>query len=79
MENETMIGLLDSLPIGAIMWIVLALVTVVFIVFSAILIWHWRMYSTGKFTTVSNMVMYLTVSLFFIVLMGASATAYSFL
>ena len=74
-----MIGLLDSLPIGAIMWIVLALVTVVFIVFSAILIWHWRMYSTGKFTTVSNMVMYLTVSLFFIVLMGASATAYSFL
>jgi len=79
MEEKTVLDVLEMLPIATIMWVVLGIVVVVFMIFSSILFWHWRMYSTGKFTTISNMVMYLTVSALFIVLMTASIITYSVL
>ena len=48
-------------PISMLLWGVVALVAIVFCIFSAIMFWHWKLYSTGRFTTVTSMTAYLVV------------------
>ena len=73
------VDLLKDIPFDYGMWGVLGITLIVFGVYSAILLWHWRVYSTGKFTTVGNMLLYIGVSLLFICIMVFSALAYTFL
>lgn len=61
-----------ALPVSSVLWIVFALACIVFCVFSAIMLWHWREYSTGKFTTTANMAVYLGVG---VALLGVMALA----
>jgi len=68
---------LEAVPFDYVMWGVLGVTLIVFGVYSAVLFWHWKMYSTGKYTTMSNMTLYLTVSGLFIALMVFSAIAYT--
>ncbi len=42
--------------------VLFGVILIVFGVFSVLMFWHWKLYSTGKFTTVSTMVMYVSVS-----------------
>jgi hypothetical protein len=77
MEPVDMQGALDALPIDIILWGLLGVLIIIFGIFSAVLLWHWKVYSTGRFTTVSNMLMYMAVSIGFIVLMVLAATWYS--
>ncbi|HCC04771.1 TPA: hypothetical protein DEP58_00515 [Patescibacteria group bacterium] len=69
--------LLESLPIEIILWAIFGGILIIFGAFSAILLWHWKIYSTGKFTTVSNMVLYLSVSAGFLAIMIISIFWYS--
>ncbi len=62
MNKDVITSLLKSLPIENMLWFVFGAVLLVFGIFSAVLLWHWKLYSTGKFTTVSNMFVYLGVS-----------------
>jgi len=71
--------LFNVLPIDIVLWVLFGLVLVVFGIFSAVLLWHWKLYSTGKYTTVSNMILYLTVSAVFLFFMIISVLSYSFL
>ncbi len=68
-ENFSIVALLNSLPIDIILWIALGVIVLIFGIFSSILFWHWRLYSTGKFTTVANMIVYLSVGAGFIFIM----------
>ena len=70
---------LEAIPFDYIMWGVLGVTLIVFCVYSAVLLWHWNIYSTGKFTTVSNMMLYLGVSGLFLAIMALSALAYTFI
>jgi len=67
----------SALPIGAILWAFLGIVFIVYGVYSAIMLWHWKEYSTGKYTTVANMFVYLGVSGGLLFLMFLSASWYS--
>ena len=62
-----------AFPLDAILWIGLIVAVVVFGVYSAILLWHWKEYSTGKFTTVANMGVYLSVGGGLLVTMALAA------
>jgi hypothetical protein len=66
-----------NLPFDLILWGVLAAVLIVFNIFSAILLWHWRTYSTGRFTTVANMFMYLGVGVGLLIAMAVAAFSFS--
>ncbi len=58
------------------LWFVTFLMLTVFGVYSTILLWHWKKYGTGRFTTTANATLYLVVSLCFCTLMvGAALTA----
>ncbi len=70
---------LADLPIDTILWATLGLTLIVFAVYSFILLWHWKEYGTGKFTTLANMFIYLGVSGGCLVLMVLGATWYSFI
>ncbi len=76
-ENFSIITLLNSLPIDIMLWIILGGIVLVFGVFSSILFWHWRLYSTGKFTTIGNMIVYLSVGACFIFIMFLSIVWHS--
>ena len=65
------------LPIGTILWVFLGVVFIVYGIHSAIMLWHWKEYSTGKYTTVTNMFMYLGVSAGFLFLMFLATSWYS--
>ncbi len=67
------------LPFDLVLWGVLAAVLIVFNIFSAILLWHWRTYSTGRFTTVTNMLVYLGVGIGLLIAMAVSAFSFSLL
>jgi hypothetical protein len=69
--------LLETLPIDTILWVVFGITVIGFGIFSATLFWHWKLYSTGKYTTVGNMVLYLTVSAGLIFVMISSIIWYS--
>lgn len=69
METMSFIHAIETLPVTTILWILLGGMVIVFGVYSSILLWHWNKYSTGKFTTVTNMFVYLGVSGGFILIM----------
>ena len=48
----------------------------VFCLYSAILLWHWKEYSMGKYTTVANMLVYLGVGVACLIVMGLAAVWY---
>ena len=79
MNQSELVKILEALPIDIVLWIVFGITIIVFGIYSAILLWHWKIYSTGKFTTVSNMILYLGVSAVCIVIMIGSALAYTFI
>ncbi len=65
----------SDLPIS-VLWFATFLIITFYGVYSTILLWHWKKYGTGRFTTAANAVLYLLVSLGFIMLMvGAALTA----
>ena len=68
---------LHTLPVHLILWSVVAVMLTIFLVYSVILLWHWKEYSTGKYTTVGSMLMYLSVSACLFALMAASIMWYS--
>ncbi len=78
MRDISFDNFLKVLPIELILWVMLGVVVIIFGIYSAILLWHWKLYSTGKFTTVGNMVMYLSVGAFLIFVMILSIFGYSF-
>ena len=77
MQNVSLPVLLESLPVEIILWVIFGGMLLIFGSFSAVLLWHWKIYSTGRFTTVSNMVLYLTVSAGFLTIMIISIFWYS--
>lgn len=76
MDSDVLTALL-ALPLDLVLWGLIAVFLVGFTVFSGILIWHWQMYSTGKYTTVTTIVVYLGVSTAFFALMCLSALWYA--
>lgn len=64
----------SAFPLDLLLWIGLIVAVVVFGVYSAILLWHWKEYSTGKFTTVTNMGVYLAVGGALLAVMALAAT-----
>jgi len=77
MQSISFPVLLETLPIEIILWVIFGGVLLVFGSFSAVLLWHWKLYSTGKFTTVSNMILYLAVSAGLLTMMILSIFWYS--
>lgn len=69
---------LSVLPLDLILWVGLILAVVVFGIYSALMLWHWKEYSTGKFTTVANMVVYLGVGAACLLVMGLATVWYHF-
>lgn len=59
-----------ALPLDLALWVGLIVAVAVFCLYSAILLWHWKQYSTGKFTTVANMLVYLAVGVGCLLTMG---------
>jgi hypothetical protein len=66
-----------ELPLDLVMWAVIGVLAIIFVVFSAILLWHWSVYSTGKYTTVATTIAYASVSGGFFLLMVLSAVWYA--
>jgi|GEM_PF-3015742 len=66
-----------SLPLDLIMWGLFGIVLIIYAIYSLIMLWHWKEYSTGKYTTVANMFMYVGVSVGFLAMMALAATWYS--
>ena len=75
--TQSLTDVFALLPIGAVLWVFLGVVFIVYGIHSAIMLWHWKEYSTGKYTTVTNMFMYLGVSGGFLFLMFLAASWYS--
>lgn len=69
-------SLIETLPLDLVLWGLVIFVFLGFVAYSAIMMWHWRMYSTGRFTTVSTMIVYLTVCGGLFAIMIASAVWY---
>jgi hypothetical protein len=70
---------LSDLPFDLVLWGVFAGVLIVFNMFSAVLFWHWRTYSTGRFTSMTNLLMYLGVGICLLLVMAFSALSFSLL
>jgi len=58
------------------LWIGITVMMILFGIYSAILLWHWKEYSTGKFTTVANMLIYVGVGGGFLLIMALAALWY---
>jgi hypothetical protein len=69
--------LITILPVGPILWVVAVIAAVLFLIHAAIMMWHWREYSTGVYTTAANLLVFLGVGGGFITLMFISALWYS--
>jgi len=61
MNSVSLTDVLSVLPLETILWSILGLLFVGFAFYSMILLWHWKAYSTGRFTTVASMFTYLVV------------------
>lgn len=68
---------LSFVPVGAILWGIAIFVGALFLVHAAIMMWHWRDYSTGAYTSATNMLTYLGVGGGFLALMFISALWYT--
>lgn len=78
MDATTMLPeMLGLIPVGQILWGLSILAGLLFLIHAAIMTWHWREYSTGAYTSVANMLVYLGVGLGFVVLMLLSSLWYS--
>jgi hypothetical protein len=77
MDSTAFTKIIETLPIESILWVVLGISVIVFGLYSSILLWHWKIYSTGKFTTISNMFVYLGVGGGFIAIMALSIIWFS--
>ncbi|MBP9750115.1 MAG: hypothetical protein KBD21_05295 [Candidatus Pacebacteria bacterium] len=76
MQQPTVHIDLDVLPIDLALWIGIIVAVVVFGIYSAVLLWHWKEYSTGRFTTVANMLVYLGVGAGCLIVMALATTWY---
>lgn len=79
MNGDPIAEILGTIPIASVLWMVLGGTIIIFALYSSILLWHWKTYSTGKFTTVSNMFVYLSVSGGFILMMILAIVWFSLL
>lgn len=70
-------SLTDGFPVAGLLWIVLGIVFITFGIFSTLMLWHWREYSTGKYTTTVNMTVYLAVGFGLLIVMALAASWYS--
>ncbi len=77
MEYVAVLQSLESLPVGGTLLGVFGITAFVFSIYSAVLLWHWRMYSTGKFTTAANMLVFLSVGIGLLLVMVFSIAWYS--
>jgi hypothetical protein len=50
---------------------------IVFAIYSAVMLWHWKEYSTGKYTTAANIFLYVGVAAGFLIMMALAAMWYS--
>lgn len=66
-----------SAPVVIVLFGVCVVAVITFVVFSAILTWHWKSYATGKFTTTANLLLYLLVGIALLLTMTISAVSYS--
>lgn len=64
-------------PVQEVLWVCLSIAFIIYGIFSVIMIWHWNEYSTGKYTTLANMVVYLAVSAGLFALMIFATSWYS--
>lgn len=62
MNAEALAGALQTTNLDLILWVALLIAVLAFVVFSLVLIWHWKKYSTGKYTTYGSILVYLVVS-----------------
>ena len=77
MDTGMSVKIFELFPMELTLWLVLGVVFIIFGIFSSILLWHWKTYSTGKFTTVSNMLIYIGVAGGFILMMILSVLWFS--
>jgi len=77
MDSISFGDIYSMLPISGALWVVCVISALVFAVHSGILFWHWKLYSTGKFTTMGNMLLYLSVGIGLLFVMTASILWYS--
>lgn len=77
MDTTQFANVLVTLPLHYVLWGTLVTVLVVFVIFSGVLLWHWKLYSTGRYTTYASGLVYIAVSMFFIVLMVLGASWYT--
>jgi hypothetical protein len=77
MESVSAIQIFKAIPMTPVLWVIFGISVLIFTLYSGMLLWHWKLYSTGKFTTVSNALLYLSVSIGFIFVMGFSIIWYS--
>ena len=77
-QTTSISSVFEVIPVDLVLWGVLGVTVIVFGIYSIILFWHWNMYSTGKYTTVSNMILYVSVSAVLLLIMISSAAWYSF-
>ncbi len=60
-----------------ILWIITGCAIIAFSLVSAVFLWHWKQYSTGRYTTVVTMAVYLGVGGGLLGLMSLAALWYS--
>lgn len=78
MESVSFVTIFSAIPFDLIMWSLFGIAALIFGLFSAVLFWHWRVYSTGKFTTIGNLLVFLCVGAGFLVIMLLSTFWYSY-
>jgi hypothetical protein len=70
-------GGITFLPGSIMLWGFFGFMLIVFAVYTFILLWHWKEYSTGHLTTARNMSLYLGVSGGLFVTMAGAALWYT--
>ena len=70
-------GGMSFLPGSLILWGFLAVLLIAFALYTFIMLWHWKEYSTGHLTTTRNMSLYLGVSGGLLAAMAGSALWYT--
>ncbi len=71
-------GGMSFIPGSLILWGFLGFVLIVFALYTFVMLWHWKEYSTGHLTTNRNMTLYLSVAGGLLATMAGSALWYTF-
>jgi hypothetical protein len=77
MQPQIGIDLVNTIPFDLLLWGAFGATIVTFNVYSAILLWHWRTYSTGRFTSIGNMLLYMGVGAGLLLAMAIAALSFS--